>query len=342
MAPTYPRPAFPPRGGAARRPIPRGKSAAGYPAATLPPVRVVTISTPHRPDRGRGRRADRGRAGQPAPGGTSRSLWEIVRANVFTRFNAILGALLVVILTVGPYQDALFGVVLVANTGIGIYQEWRAKRTLDRLTLLTAPHVTVVRGGERQDVGVEDVVADDTIELGQGTQIVADGTVPPPTPSRSTSRCCRASRCRWPRGRATRCCRAASSPPGRAGTGRRRSGPRATPTSSPPRPASSRWCGRSCGGHRPDPAPGHVADRAHRHAADLQPVLRRTRVAERRHPRHRRRHRGDDPRGPGAADQPRLPRGVVRLGRRHVLVKSWRPSRASPGSTSSAPTRPAR
>ena len=55
-----------------------------------------------------------------APGGTSRSLWQIVRANVFTRFNAILGALLVVILTIGPIQDALFGVVLVANTGIGI------------------------------------------------------------------------------------------------------------------------------------------------------------------------------------------------------------------------------
>jgi cation-transporting P-type ATPase E len=112
-----------------------------------------------------------------APGGTSRSLWEIVRANVFTRFNAILGTLLVVILFVGPYQDALFGVVLVTNTGIGIYQEWRAKRTLDKLTLLTAPHITVVRDGERRDVGVEDVVADDTIELSQGTQIVADGTV---------------------------------------------------------------------------------------------------------------------------------------------------------------------
>ena len=112
-----------------------------------------------------------------APRGTSRSLWEIVRANVFTRFNAILGALLVVILTVGPYQDALFGVVLVTNAGIGIYQEWRAKQTLDRLSLLTAPHVRVVRDGERQDVGVEDVVADDTIELVQGTQIVADGTV---------------------------------------------------------------------------------------------------------------------------------------------------------------------
>ena len=112
-----------------------------------------------------------------APGGTSRSLWEIVRANVFTRFNAILGTLLVVILTVGPIQDALFGVVLVTNAGIGIYQEWRAKRALDQLSLLTAPHVTVVRDGERQDIDVDDVVADDTIELTQGTQIVADGTV---------------------------------------------------------------------------------------------------------------------------------------------------------------------
>ena len=112
-----------------------------------------------------------------APGGTSRSLWEIVRANVFTRFNAILGTLLVVILTVGPIQDALFGVVLVTNAGIGIYQEWRAKRALDQLSLLTAPHVTVVRDGERQDIEVADVVADDTIELTQGTQIVADGTV---------------------------------------------------------------------------------------------------------------------------------------------------------------------
>jgi cation-transporting ATPase E len=112
-----------------------------------------------------------------APGGTSRSLWAIVRANVFTRFNAILGSLLVVILTVGPLQDALFGVVLVANTGIGIYQEWRAKRTLDRLSLLTAPAVTVARNGERREVTLEDVVDGDVVELGQGTQIVADGEV---------------------------------------------------------------------------------------------------------------------------------------------------------------------
>ena len=112
-----------------------------------------------------------------APGGTSRSLWQIVRANVLTRFNAILGTLLVVILTVGPLQDALFGIVLVTNTGIGIYQEWRAKRTLDRLTLLSAPVITVARGGERREVAVEDVVDGDVVELAQGTQIVAAGTV---------------------------------------------------------------------------------------------------------------------------------------------------------------------
>jgi cation-transporting ATPase E len=121
-------------------------------------------------------RIEHGRVNR-APGGTSRSMWDIVRANVFTRFNAILGTLLVVILTIGPLQDALFGVVLVTNTGIGIYQEWRAKRTLDRLSLLTAPAVTVARHGERRDISLEDVVDDDVVELGQGAQIVADGEV---------------------------------------------------------------------------------------------------------------------------------------------------------------------
>jgi cation-transporting P-type ATPase E len=121
-------------------------------------------------------RVESGRVNR-APGGTSRSMWAIVRANVFTRFNAILGALLVVILTVGPLQDALFGVVLVANTGIGIYQEWRAKRTLDQLSLLTAPAVTVARNGERREITLEEVVDGDVVELGQGTQIVADGQV---------------------------------------------------------------------------------------------------------------------------------------------------------------------
>ncbi|MFD4210644.1 hypothetical protein ACFWRG_32240, partial [Micromonospora tulbaghiae] len=62
---------------------------------------------------------------------SSRSLTEIVRANVFTRFNLIIGVLWVIMLFVAPIQDSLFGFVIVANTGIGIIQEWRAKRTLD-------------------------------------------------------------------------------------------------------------------------------------------------------------------------------------------------------------------
>ena len=90
------------------------------------------------------------------PAAPTRTVAQIVRANVFTRFNALLGAMLVLIVIVGPIQDALFGVVLVANALIGIVQELRAKRTLDRLTLLTAPKAQVVRDG-----GVRDVVPSD-------------------------------------------------------------------------------------------------------------------------------------------------------------------------------------
>src|SRR5262245_58185818 len=89
---------------------------------------------------------------------TSRTIGEIVRANVLTRFNAILGAMLVVILIVGPIQDATFGLILVANAAIGIIQELRAKRTLDRLAVLNAPRSRVVRGGEASEIAVEEVV----------------------------------------------------------------------------------------------------------------------------------------------------------------------------------------
>ena len=85
---------------------------------------------------------------------TSRKLSEIVRANVFTRFNAILGTMLAVILVVGPIQDALFGFVLVANSLIGIVQEVRAKRTLDRLAVLNAPIARVVRDGEVGEIAL--------------------------------------------------------------------------------------------------------------------------------------------------------------------------------------------
>ena len=80
---------------------------------------------------------------------TSRTYGEIIRANVFTRFNAILGVMLAVILVVGQIQDATFGIILVANAAIGIIQEIRAKRTLDRLAVLSAPKARVVRGRRR-------------------------------------------------------------------------------------------------------------------------------------------------------------------------------------------------
>ena len=108
---------------------------------------------------------------------TSRTFGEIVQANVFTRFNAILGSMLVVILIVGPLNDALFGIVLVANTLIGIVQEVRAKRTLDRLAVLSAPRARVVREGKDEEVAVEAVVLDDLLELRTGDQVPADGVV---------------------------------------------------------------------------------------------------------------------------------------------------------------------
>lgn len=82
--------------------------------------------------------------GYPEPESTSRSVREILRANILTRFNFILGTLLAVILILGEPQDALFGIVLVANSLIGVGQELRAKRTLDPL-LLVATWIAVRR-----------------------------------------------------------------------------------------------------------------------------------------------------------------------------------------------------
>jgi cation-transporting ATPase E len=107
----------------------------------------------------------------------SRTVGQIVRANVLTRFNALLGSLLVVMLIVGPIQDALFGFVLISNAGIGIYQELRAKRTLDSLAVLTAPQARVVREGQVSEVPLDQCVLDDVLALQPGDQIVVDGEV---------------------------------------------------------------------------------------------------------------------------------------------------------------------
>ena len=108
---------------------------------------------------------------------TSRTIGEIIRANIFTRFNAILGAMLVVILIIGPIQDATFGLILVANAAIGIIQELRAKRTLDQLAVLNAPRARVVRDGNVIEIAVEEVVLDDLLDLRAGDQVPCDGYV---------------------------------------------------------------------------------------------------------------------------------------------------------------------
>jgi len=108
---------------------------------------------------------------------TSRTVGEIVRANVFTVFNGLLATLLVVILATGRWQNGLFGGVIIANAAIGIIQEVRAKRTLDRLAVLNAPHARAVRDGQLIDIDVPTVVLDDLLEIRSGDQVPADGQV---------------------------------------------------------------------------------------------------------------------------------------------------------------------
>lgn len=107
----------------------------------------------------------------------SRSVWEIVRANVFTRINAILGVLFAIIVSTGYLLDGLFGVLIVANSVTGMIQELRAKRTLDRLTIIGQPRVRIRRDGTTLSLAPNEIVADDVIEIGAGDQIVVDGEV---------------------------------------------------------------------------------------------------------------------------------------------------------------------
>lgn len=108
---------------------------------------------------------------------SSRSVTEIVRANVLTRFNAIIGVLFVIILIVGPIQDGLFGFVIVANTGIGIVQELRAKKTLDALAVIGESLPLVRRDGAAAEIPASDVALGDVLELGPGDKIIVDGEV---------------------------------------------------------------------------------------------------------------------------------------------------------------------
>ncbi|MCW2630208.1 cation-translocating P-type ATPase [Mycobacterium sp.] len=111
------------------------------------------------------------------PTRAARSVSDIVRANVFTRINAILGVLLVIVLATGSVINGLFGLLIIANSGIGIIQELRAKQTLDRLAIVGLAKPLVRRQSSTAALLPSDVVLDDIIEIGAGDQIVVDGEV---------------------------------------------------------------------------------------------------------------------------------------------------------------------
>lgn len=111
------------------------------------------------------------------PARASRTVGQIVRANVLTRVNAIFAVLLAIILATGSPVDGAFGLFIVANSVIGMVQELRAKRTLDRLAIVGRPRPTVRRDGRATEIGSEEVVLDDVLELGPGDQVIVDGVV---------------------------------------------------------------------------------------------------------------------------------------------------------------------
>ncbi|MHA3019477.1 cation-translocating P-type ATPase [Mycobacterium sp. BMJ-28] len=111
------------------------------------------------------------------PTRAARSVSEIVRANVFTRINAILGVLFAIVLATGSVINGLFGLLIVANSAVGIIQELRAKQTLDRLAIIGQTKPLVRRQSGTQELPPDQVVLDDVIELGPGDQIIVDGQV---------------------------------------------------------------------------------------------------------------------------------------------------------------------
>ena len=111
------------------------------------------------------------------PDAPVRTVGQIVRNNVLTPVNAIIGSMFVLIMVAGFPADALFAGVVVSNSVIGIAQELKARRTLHKLAVLSAPRARVVRDGRTQEVGTSEVVADEILELQPGDQVVVDGEV---------------------------------------------------------------------------------------------------------------------------------------------------------------------
>ena len=108
---------------------------------------------------------------------TDRPVWEIVKRNTFTFFNLIFAVIAVLISLVQAWNQLIFLPIIVINAVVGIYQEIRAKRYLDEMTLLHAPQSTVIRNGKQEKIASDDLVEEDIIILKTGNQIVADARI---------------------------------------------------------------------------------------------------------------------------------------------------------------------
>lgn len=105
------------------------------------------------------------------------SVSDIVKSNVFTYFNLVFLIITILLSIVGAWSDMMFLPIIIANTCIGIIQEVHSKKVLDRLSILNAPHCTVVRDGQEHEVEAHKLVLDDVVVLQAGSQIPADATV---------------------------------------------------------------------------------------------------------------------------------------------------------------------
>jgi cation-transporting ATPase E len=108
---------------------------------------------------------------------SSRSLGQIVRANVFTLFNGIIFVAMVLVLMTGQWKDAVFGCIILVNTGIGVLTELRAKRTLDKLSILVESDYLVHRDGQDCLISHDSIVMDDLLWIRAGEQIPADARI---------------------------------------------------------------------------------------------------------------------------------------------------------------------
>lgn len=108
---------------------------------------------------------------------TDRPVWEIVKRNTFTFFNLIFAVIAILISLVQAWNQLIFLPIIVINTIVGIYQEIKAKRYLDQMTLLHAPQSTVIRNGKQEKIASDDLVEEDIIILKTGNQIVADARI---------------------------------------------------------------------------------------------------------------------------------------------------------------------